>query len=186
MKIQETHLNGVYVIEPKIFKDARGFFLETYQMNRFKEAGFQYQFVQDNISYSIRHTLRGLHYQYPNGQAKLVQALKGEIFDVAVDIRRGSPTYGQWFGDYLSDKNLKQMLIPDGFAHGFCVLSEDALFSYKCGDYYNPETECGLLWNDPEIAITWPVDTPLLSAKDRANPLIGAIPFDKLPQYYHE
>jgi dTDP-4-dehydrorhamnose 3,5-epimerase len=183
MKIIRTHLDGVVIIEPKIFNDERGFFLETYHLDRYVEHGISNRFVQDNLSYSIRGTLRGLHYQYPHPQAKLVQVLKGEIFDVAVDIRLHSPTFGHWHGEYLSDRNRRQMLIPEGFAHGFCVLSEEALFSYKCSDFYNPETEGGLLWNDPQIGITWPLKTSILSKKDQKNPQLRSISPNKLPQF---
>lgn len=182
MKIIRTPLDGVYLIEPPVFNDDRGYFFETYQSNRYSEQGISHHFVQDNVSYSVRHTLRGLHYQFPHAQAKLVQVLKGEVFDVAVDIRLGAPTYGKWFGAYLSDRNHMQMLISEGFAHGFCVLSEDALFSYKCSDFYTPEAEGGVLWDDPQIGIDWPIDDPILSDKDKAFLPLNSIPQDRLPK----
>jgi dTDP-4-dehydrorhamnose 3,5-epimerase len=157
--------------------------METYQYGRYRDAGIEANFVQDNMSRSVGGTLRGLHYQYPRGQAKLVQVLQGEIYDVAVDIRRGSPTYGQWAGVRLSAQNHRQMFVPQGFAHGFCVLSESALFMYKCSDYYVPEDEGGIHWNDPELNIQWPVTDPVLSPRDRSLPNLGGIAFDRLPSY---
>jgi len=183
MKVIETSLPGVLIIEPKIFDDARGFFMETYHEERYREAGVDCRFVQDNFSYSVYGTLRGLHYQYPHGQAKLVQVLMGEVFDVAVDIRRGSPTFGQWYGEYLSDKNRRQLLIPEGYAHGFCVLSKTALFIYKCTDFYEPGSERGILWSDPGLGIEWPVDNPLLSEKDSNYQCLSDVPDDSLPVY---
>jgi dTDP-4-dehydrorhamnose 3,5-epimerase len=183
MKVIETSLPGVLIIEPRIFDDERGFFMETYHEKRYREAGVDLCFLQDNFSYSIYGTLRGLHYQYPHGQAKLVQVLLGKVFDVAVDIRRGSPTFGQWCGEYLSDKNRRQLLIPEGYAHGFCVLSETALFIYKCTDFYAPESEGGILWSDPDLGIEWPVDNPLLSEKDSNYQCLGDVPADHLPIY---
>ena len=183
MKITQTKLPGVLVIEPDVFGDARGFFLETFSDKRYKEAGLKLPFVQDNISFSTKGILRGLHFQNPNAQGKLVQVLTGEVFDAAVDIRLGSPSFGQWFGEKLSAENHKQMYIPLGFAHGFCVLSDTALFSYKCTDYYIPATEGGIIWNDPDIGITWPINTPLVSKKDAAYTHLKNIPKDKLPKY---
>ncbi len=181
MKIVKTPLEGVYVIEPRVFTDDRGYFFETYQSNRYKDFGISYRFVQDNVSFSVRNTLRGLHYQLPNTQAKLVQVLKGEVFDVAVDIRIGSPTFGRWFGTRLSEHNHKQLLIPDGFAHGFCVLSDDALFSYKCSDFYAPEAEKGILWNDTQVGIQWPIEDPILSDKDKGYKPLNLVPGSDLP-----
>lgn len=183
MNVTKTDIDGVLVIEPKVYGDARGFFMETWNRRQYERAGLNVTFVQDNLSFSSRDVLRGLHYQHPQGQGKLVQVLSGEVLDVAVDIRRGSPTFGQWTGCLLSGDNHKQFYVPFGIAHGFCVLSETALFSYKCTDYYNPDTEGGLLWNDPDIGIDWPIREPVLSRKDAANPLLKDIPKDKLPVY---
>jgi len=181
MKVLETALPGVLILEPAVFEDRRGYFLETYHRQRYDEAGVKCQFVQDNLSYSVRGSLRGLHYQYPHGQAKLVQVIKGEVFDVAVDIRRSSPTFGQWIGEKLSDKNRRQMFIPEGFAHGFCVLSDTAIFVYKCSDLYVPDSERGILWSDPDLGIEWPVGGPLLSEKDSKYPCLKDIPKENLP-----
>ena len=183
MKVLPTELEGALIIEPKAHGDNRGFFLETFQKKRYAEAGINVEFVQDNISFSVRHTLRGLHYQEPHGQAKLVQVLDGEIYDVAVDIRNGSPTFGQWAGVLLSSENRRQFFLPQGFAHGFCVVSQTALFMYKCSDYYAPECEAGIRWDDPDLAIPWPVRTPVLSERDAAFPLLRAIEARRLPVY---
>ncbi len=169
MNIIETKLQGVVIIEPKVFGDNRGFFMETWNKEKYEKAGLPYQFVQDNLSFSTKGVLRGLHFQNPNPQGKLVYALQGEVFDVAVDIRAGSPTFGQWEGVILSNENKKQFYVPEGFAHGFCVLSETALFAYKCTDKYNPQAETGIMWNDPDIGIQWPIVEPVLSAKDKEN-----------------
>ena len=183
MKILETALPGVLIIEPDAFEDGRGFFMETYHRKRYNEAGMDCSFVQDNLSYSIHGTLRGLHYQYPNGQAKLVQVITGDIFDVAVDIRRGSPTFGRWIGEYLSDNNRRQLFIPEGFAHGFCVLSDTALFVYKCSDFYAPDSEGGILCSDPDLGVEWPVKDPLLSDKDSEYLCLKDVPAEYLPVY---
>jgi dTDP-4-dehydrorhamnose 3,5-epimerase len=183
MKITQTKLPGVLVIEPDVFGDARGFFLETFSSKRYVEAGLKLPFVQDNVSFSTKGILRGLHFQNPNAQGKLVQALSGEVFDVAVDIRVGSPSFGQWFGEKLSAENHKQMYVPPGFAHGFCVLSDTALFSYKCTDYYSQAAEGGIIWNDPDIGIAWPVREPQLSKKDAACTPLRNIPKEGLPKY---
>jgi dTDP-4-dehydrorhamnose 3,5-epimerase len=183
MKVTQTKLSGVLVIEPDVFGDARGFFIETFSSKRYEEAGLKLPFVQDNISFSRKGILRGLHFQNPCAQGKLVQVLTGEVFDVVVDIRVGSPTFGQWFGEKLSAENHKQMYIPPDFAHGFCVLSDSALFSYKCTDYYSPAVEGGIIWNDPEIGIDWPVKEPQVSKKDAAYTRLKDIPRDKLPKY---
>ena len=183
MKVTQTKLPGVIVFEPGVFGDARGWFAETFSGKRYEEAGLKLPFVQDNVSFSEKNVLRGLHFQYPHSQGKLVQALSGEVFDVAIDIRVGSPTFGQWFGERLSAENHKQMYIPPGFAHGFCVLSNTTLFSYKCTDYYNPATEGGIIWNDPDIGITWPADALKVSKKDAGYPRLKDIPEDKLPKY---
>ncbi|MBN2256103.1 MAG: dTDP-4-dehydrorhamnose 3,5-epimerase [Deltaproteobacteria bacterium] len=183
MKVKGTALPGVVIIEPAVFEDTRGFFMETYQRDRYTEAGIDCSFVQDNTSYSIYGTLRGLHYQHPHSQAKLVQVLKGEVFDVAVDIRRGSPTFGHWVGEYLSEQNKRQMFVPAGFAHGYTVVTDVAVFSYKCSDFYAPECEQGILWSDPDIAISWPVKEPLLSGKDSRYPRLKDMPQEDLPKY---
>ena len=170
MKIVATPLDGLVIIEPQIFGDSRGFFLETHHQERYHKAGINRIFVQDNVSLSVKGTLRGLHFQITKPQAKLAQALTGEIFDVAVDIRRDSATFGRWFGTYLSEKNKHQLFIPEGFAHGFCVLSESALFAYKCSEYYDPDDEGGILWSDQSLAIDWPVNDPIVSEKDSRLP----------------
>lgn len=183
MNVISTGLDGVILLEPIVHGDNRGFFLESYQKQRYKEAGIDVDFVQDNISFSVRHTLRGLHYQYPSGQAKLVQAMSGEIFDVAVDIRTGSPSFGKYAGVVLSSENRRQLFIPEGFAHGFCVLSETALFMYKCSEYYSPKDEGGIIWDDPEIGIEWPVETPLLSQRDQDFKRLSSVDSELLPPY---
>jgi len=176
MQVHETKLPGVVVLEPKVFADARGFFQEIYQKRRYAEAGIATEFVQDNYSRSARGTLRGLHFQIEQAQGKLVQCLRGEIFDVAVDLRRDSSTFGKWAGTRLSESNHLQMYIPPGFAHGFYVVSDLAEMYYKCGDYYYPEHERSLLWNDPAIGIEWPLDgEPILSNKDRAGTPLSSI-----------
>ena len=183
MKVTETKLPEVLIFEPKVFPDDRGFFLETWSRQRYIEAGVEPGFVQDNTSFSKKGTLRGLHYQYPHSQGKLVQVLDGEVTDVAVDIRVGSPTFGKSVSVVLSGSNHKQIYIPPGFAHGFCVTSETAFFSYKCTDYYNASAEGGILWNDPEIEIEWPIAEPSLSAKDASYTILKDIPRDSLPQF---
>lgn len=183
MKITETKLEGLLIIEPDVYKDARGFFLETYHQGRYRELGIQPNFVQDNMSFSKKRTLRGLHFQHPNDQAKLVQAARGTVFDVVVDIRRGSPTFGKWAGTFLSDENNRQMFIPEGFAHGFCVMSEYAVFMYKCSDFYASECEGGILWSDSDLNIGWPVENPLVSEKDMQLARLKDIAADKLPVY---
>lgn len=182
MTIIETTLPGVLVFEPRVFGDARGFFMETWSLQRYREAGIQHDFVQDNVSASVGGTLRGLHYQHPKGQGKLVQVYSGAVFDVAVDIRRDSPAFGQWFGIELNEEKRNQMYIPPGFAHGFYVLSDTAMFSYKCTDLYSPATEGSILWNDPDIAVEWPLaEKPLLSDKDAASVPLNQISADRLP-----
>jgi len=166
IKFTKTSLPGVLLIEPDIFQDDRGFFLETYHQKKYAEGEVVKSFVQDNRSHSQKNVLRGLHYQLRNPQAKLVYVIKGEIFDVAVDIRRGSPTFCKWEGVYLSSENNRQIFVPEGFAHGFCVLSETADVLYKCSDFYNPDDDFGILWSDPAIGIEWPVKEPILSPKD--------------------
>jgi dTDP-4-dehydrorhamnose 3,5-epimerase len=183
MNIIQTDIDGVLIFEPKAFGDPRGFFMETWSRDRYRDAGLDGDFVQDNVSSSTKGVLRGLHYQYPQPQGKLVQVLRGEVLDVAVDIRVGSPTFGRAVTCVLSEDNHKQFYVPEGFAHGFCVLSEMALFSYKCTNYYNSKTEGGVLWNDPDLAIDWPIDKPALSDKDRICPRLKDIPKDQLPVY---
>jgi len=183
MKSFKTPLFGVHLVEPAVFPDERGFFLETYHRQKYRDQGIKVPFVQDNHSHSRQHVLRGLHYQLHHAQDKLVYALSGAIFDVAVDIRRGSPTFGRWFGAELSAENHRQLFVPQGFAHGFCVLSETADVLYKCSDFYSPEHEYGLLWSDPDLAIQWPVEDPVLSAKDAGYPSLGEIPEAQLPVY---
>ncbi len=176
MNVQTTHLDGVLLIAPKVFGDARGFFLETFQARRYAEAGIPNSFVQDNHSRSARGVLRGLHYQIERPQGKLVMVTKGAVFDVAVDIRKGSPTFGQWFGAELNDENHHQLYVPPGFAHGFCVLSEQADFLYKCTETYAPDLERSIIWNDPDIAIAWPLEAPSLSARDARAPRLKDVP----------
>lgn len=183
MKITQTDLPGVIIIEPDVFSDDRGFFMETYHQHRYEELGIKAQFVQDNLSCSRQGVLRGLHYQHPHGQGKLVYVLKGEVFDVAVDIRKGSPYFGKWVGIILSDKNKRQLYIPEGFAHGFVVISQEALFAYKCTDFYHPQTEGGIIWNDPGLGIEWPIKDPVLSVKDASYPRLCEIAEERLPLY---
>ncbi len=177
-QFHETEIQGVYIIEPTVFGDARGYFMETYNYNEFKAAGLDMVFVQDNQSKSRRGVLRGLHFQKRYPQGKLVQVVKGEVFDVAVDLRPGSETYGKWTGVLLSDENKRQFYIPRGFAHGFLVLSEEAEFVYKCDEFYHPEDEGGLRWNDPDVGVDWPIAEDmelLLSEKDKANPFLRTL-----------
>jgi dTDP-4-dehydrorhamnose 3,5-epimerase len=183
MKAKPASIEGLVIIEPSVFGDQRGFFMESYSRDRYADAGLPREFVQDNVSLSERGILRGLHLQHPNGQGKLCQVLEGEVFDVAVDVRVGSPTFGRWEGVILSAENKRQFYIPAGFAHGFCVLSERALFSYKCTDFYSASSELGVAWNDPDIGIDWPIDAPQLSAKDAKNPRLKNISPEELPQY---
>ena len=181
MNVIATELPGVLIVEPKVFPDARGFFVETYNKERYFSCGIAADFVQDNLSFSSRGVLRGLHYQNPHAQGKLVYVLQGEVWDVAVDIRPGTPQFGRWTAVTLSSDNKRQFYIPPGFAHGFCVLSDTALFTYKCTDLYHPECDGGIRWDDPEIGITWPVAAPLLSDKDRKQPLLKDVPTGRLP-----
>ncbi len=183
MKVEAAKIPELLVIDPVVHGDARGFFLETYSRERYAAAGMGLEFVQDNLSSSRHGILRGLHLQHPRGQGKLCSVIEGEVFDVAVDVRIGSPTFGQWFGVTLSSDNKRQLYIPPGFAHGFCVTSERALFSYKCTDFYSADNELGIAWNDDGIGIEWPIDAPLLSDKDRAYPKLRDIPPDRLPRY---
>ena len=183
MQIETTVIPGLLVIQPKVFGDPRGFFTETFQRERYREAGITAEFVQDNFSRSRGGILRGLHYQTQHPQGKLVQVLAGKVFDVVVDLRRPSPAFGRWLGFELSDEKCRQIFVPPGCAHGFCVLSDSADFSYKCTDYYFPEHERSLLWNDPAIGIEWPITAePTLSAKDRMGvPLAEATVFEAFP-----
>ena len=170
IKVTACDIEGLYVIEPAVFKDERGYFMETYNQNDFKEAGLDMTFVQDNQSMSVKGVLRGLHYQKQYPQGKLVRAIRGTVFDVAVDLRADSETYGKWFGVVLSAENKKQFYIPEGFAHGFLVLSDEAEFAYKCTDFYHPVDEGGLAWNDPEIGVEWPIEEGMkliISEKDQ-------------------
>lgn len=182
MNIIETELPGVLLIEADFFGDARGGFMETFNQNRYREMGLDAQFVQDNLSFSSQGVLRGLHFQNPNAQGKLVQVLQGEVFDVAVDIRVGSPYFGKWVGRMLSDQNHCQLYVPEGFAHGFCVLSDTATFAYKCTNFYNPESEMSLRWDDRDIGIDWPIRDPQLSEKDSKALCLKDIPEENLPK----
>jgi len=172
MKVTETRLAGVLIIEPKVFGDSRGFFKETFQAERYREAGIEYTFVQDNYSRSQKGVLRGLHYQITKPQGKLVSCPKGAVFDVAIDVDPISATFGQYVGIELTEDNHLQCWVPPGYAHGFCVLTDTADFQYKCTDYYDPSDEGGLIWNDPDVAIDWPIDQPLLSDKDSKLPTL--------------
>ncbi len=183
MKVLNTSLSGVLIIEPRAFEDKRGFFMETYHQKRYIEVGLDLPFVQDNLSHSIRGTLRGLHYQLKHPQAKLIQVIKGAVFDVAVDIRQGSPSFGQWTCVHLSDENKLQLYVPEGFAHGFCTLSDTAIVMYKCSDFYDPDSEGGVLWSDPDLGIDWPMDDPLLSDKDNKYPCLKDVPPEHLPVF---
>jgi len=183
LKVTEKSLPGILLIEPDVHKDDRGFFLETYHRKKYSDVGIDHLFVQDNHSHSRQGTLRGLHYQLNRPQGKIVYVVSGEIFDVAVDIRRGSPTFGRWAGTTLSEVNKRQIYIPEGFAHGFCVLSTTADVIYKCTDLYVPGDENGILWSDPTVDITWPIESPILSEKDRKYPKLKEIPENLLPIY---
>lgn len=176
MKVTHTELPGVMLIEPVVHGDERGFFVETFHVQRYRDlAGVAAQFVQDNHSRSRRGVLRGLHLQATRPQGKLVRVPRGEVFDVAADIDPKSPTFGRWVGMILSDANQRQFWIPPGYAHGYLVLSDVADFEYKCTDYYHPQSEAGVVWNDPDLAIEWPLDNPVLSAKDRALPTLAEL-----------
>ena len=183
MKVIETSLPGCVVIEPAVFGDERGVFFETWNAERFGEHGLPVKFVQSNVSTSTKGVLRGLHYQWPRPQGKLVSVLEGEVYDVAVDIRRGSPTFGRWEAVVLSAANRRQFWVPEGFAHGFAVLSGHAVFSYLCTDVYVKEADAGVRWNDGAIGVDWPVSAPVLSAKDEKAPFLADIPEERLPVY---
>ena len=178
IKVTKCPIEGLYIIEPSVFGDNRGYFMETYTEKDFVEGGITVKFVQDNQSKSKKGVLRGLHYQTEHSQSKLVRVIKGEVFDVAVDLREGSPTFGKWVGVHLTDENKRQFFIPKHFAHGFVVLSDEAEFCYKCDDFYHPEFEAGLMWNDPDIGIEWPIEEGfevLLSEKDKKHPSIKTL-----------
>lgn len=183
MQVVATELPGVLIVDPVVHGDDRGFFIETYNEERYAAAGIALPFVQDNMSRSARGTLRGLHMQNPHAQGKLVSALEGAVFDVAVDLRVGSPHFGKWIGVELSEKNRRQLYVPPGFAHGFCVTSEFATFSYKCTDLYHPECELSIAYNDPRIGVAWPVDGPKLSARDAAAPTLEQLGEAPLARY---
>ena len=181
MQVKETPLSGMLIIEPRCFRDERGFFLESFQRERYQAAGIIDDFVQENHSHSIKGVLRGLHFQIKRPQAKLVTIIRGSIFDVGVDLRTGSPTFGQWFGKILSDESPSQIYMAPGFAHGFCVLSEVADVHYKVSRIYDPSDEGGVLWNDPDMGIQWPLDNPNMSDRDRNYPRLRDIFRENLP-----
>ena len=183
MEVTKTELEGVLIIEPDVYEDERGFFCEGWHKERYRQVGIEREFVQDNVSFSKKGTLRGLHYQCPNEQGKLVWVLDGEVFDVVADIRVGSPTFGKWVGVMLSSENKKQFYIPPGFAHGFCVISDTALFSYKCTDVYNPAAAGFIRYDDPAIGIEWPGIEKVLSEKDRNAALLSEIETAMLPKW---
>ncbi|HET7663488.1 MAG TPA: dTDP-4-dehydrorhamnose 3,5-epimerase [Rhodanobacteraceae bacterium] len=183
MKRIDTDLPGVCVLEPRVFGDERGFFYESYNAARFAELGIDANFVQSNVSRSMQGVLRGLHYQWPNPQGKLVSVLDGEVYDVAVDIRHGSPTFGRWSAAVLSADNKRHFWVPEGFAHGFCVLSESATFTYQCTALYDPSADAGIRWNDGDIGVDWPISQPQLSAKDEKAPFLADIAPERLPVF---
>jgi dTDP-4-dehydrorhamnose 3,5-epimerase len=182
MRFAATELDGVILIEPEVFRDERGFFLETYHADKYRAGGIDVSFVQDNHSWSVGGTLRGLHMQLRRPQGKLIRVIEGEIFDVAVDLRRGSPTFGRWVGVTLSADKFTQCYVPPGFAHGFCVMSALAQVEYKCTDPYDKASEIGVAWNDPALAIAWPIEKPLLSARDSKHPPLTQL-LDLLPEW---
>jgi dTDP-4-dehydrorhamnose 3,5-epimerase len=183
VKIVATELAGCVIIEPRVFGDARGFFYESYNAEKYKSAGLDLRFVQTNVSRSAHGVLRGLHYQWPNPQGKLVSVLEGEVYDVAVDIRQGSPTFGRWAAVVLSADNKRHFWIPEGFAHGFAVLSEHATFSYQCTALYDAAADAGIRWNDADIAVDWPISAPQLSEKDVRAPFLRDVPHEALPTF---
>lgn len=180
MRVLPTELPGVVIIEPDVHRDGRGFFLETYHADRYRDHGMPGPFVQDNHSQSVAGTLRGLHLQLRRPQGKLIRVVEGEVFDVAVDVRRGSPTFGRWVSVTLTADNFRQCYVPPGFAHGFCVVSPIAQLEYKCTDLYDPASEIGIAWNDPAIGISWPVTDPILSQRDSRHPTLAELG-DRLP-----
>lgn len=181
--LNDSEIPGIKIITPQIHKDDRGYFFESFNSKDFTNLGLPTKFIQDNQAFSQKATLRGLHYQLKFPQGKLARVIQGEVFDVAVDIRQGSPTFGKYAGIYLSDKNNKIMYIPEGFAHGYVVLSETAIFQYKCTEIYHPEDEYGLIWNDKDLNIQWPVKNPILSEKDKSLPTLQLIDKKHLPKY---
>lgn len=183
MKVVATELSGCVIVEPRVFGDARGFFYESYNAQKYKEAGLDLRFVQSNVSRSAHGVLRGLHYQWPNPQGKLVSVLEGEVYDVAVDIRNGSPTFGRWAAVVLSAENKRHFWVPEGFAHGFAVLSEHATFSYQCTALYDAAADAGIRWNDADIGIDWPISAPQLSDKDQRAPFLRDVPREALPAF---
>lgn len=183
MDVREGGIPGLKIIQPKVFGDHRGFFLETFSEERYAKAGIQTRFVQDNISHSQKGILRGLHFQFPHSQGKLITVLVGEVYDVVVDVRVGSPSFAQWFGIILNSDSKTQLWVPPGFAHGFVVLSSEAIFSYKCDDYYQAEAEKSLLWNDPDLGIVWPVEAVSLSRKDEQARRLKEFKGEELPRY---
>jgi dTDP-4-dehydrorhamnose 3,5-epimerase len=183
LKRIDTEIDGVFIIEPVVHGDARGYFFESFHAEKYRALGIDAQFVQSNVSRSARGVLRGLHYQWPHPQGKLVSVLEGEVYDVALDIRRGSPTFGRYEAAMLTAGNHRQLWIPEGFAHGFCVVSESATFMYQCTDLYDPRADAGVRWNDAAIGIDWPVAAPLLSAKDEQSPFLADVPAERLPVY---
>ena len=183
MKIIKTALPGALILEPQVFGDARGFFYESYNKAKWQDAGIDAEFIQTNVSRSARGVLRGLHYQWPNPQGKLVSVLEGEVYDVAVDIRRGSPTFGRSVGVMLSADNHRHFWVPEGFAHGFCVLSEFATFTYQCTAQYDAKADAGIRWNDAALGIDWPISDPLLSDKDSKTPLLADVAPERLPVF---
>jgi dTDP-4-dehydrorhamnose 3,5-epimerase len=182
VRVVPTGLPGVIVIEPDVYHDVRGYFLETYHADRYRAAGIEGPFVQDNHSRSMSGTLRGLHLQTERPQGKLIRVIEGEVFDVAVDVRRGSPTFGRWVSVWISAENFRQCYIPPGFAHGFCVTSDVAQVEYKCTSVYNPTAEVGIAWDDPTLHIAWPIAAPILSERDRTHPTLDRL-LDKLPAW---
>lgn len=183
MKVIQTPLPGALIIEPQVFGDSRGFFYESYNEAKYREAGIDRRFVQSNVSRSAQGVLRGLHYQWPHPQGKLVSVLEGEVYDVAVDIRQGSPAFGQSFGVMLTADNHRHFWIPEGFAHGFCVVSEYATFSYQCTALYDPKADAGIRWDDADLGIDWPLSAPLLSDKDSRATLLKDVTPDRLPTF---
>jgi dTDP-4-dehydrorhamnose 3,5-epimerase len=184
MKVAASTLPGVIVVEPRVHQDSRGFFFESFHQAKYEEAGIKAQFVQTNVSRSAKGVLRGLHYQWPHPQGKLVSVSEGEVYDVAVDIRRGSPTFGQWMGVMLTADNHRHLWIPEGFAHGFCVLSDFATFTYQCTTLYDPVADASIRWNDQQISVDWPISQPLISDKDAKAPYLADVPADRLPTFH--
>lgn len=185
MEVISLEIPEVKLVKPRVFKDARGFFTQTYHYEQYREAGMDVRFVQDNWSRSTKGVLRGLHYQLRHAQDKLVSVIRGEVFDVAVDIRRGSPTFGKWVGAVLSEENHHQLFVPKGFAHGFCVLSDEVDFVYKCSNFYTPGDEYSIRWDDPKLGIQWPLQNVILAGKDKSAPFLKDVSVDHLPIVLH-